>query len=150
MITARRLIRAEPSFGILTKLMRVSWSYVLLLCMLAGVGYVALYSAGGGSPEPYAYKHIMRFAFGLVMMLSIALLDIRFIARFSWPIYAVSIALLVLVLRIGHVGKGAAALDRARRPAAPAQRARQDRPAPWRSPPGSTTPAGSASATRSS
>ncbi len=107
MITARRLIRAEPSFGLTTKLWQVSWTYVVLLCALAGIGYVALYSAAGGSPEPYASRHILRFAFGLVMMLCIALLDIRFIARFSWAVYGVSVALLVLVLRMGHVGKGA-------------------------------------------
>ena len=106
MITAKRLIRAEPSFGLLNKFWQVSWLYVLLLCALAGVGYVALYSAGGG-PEPYASKHILRFAFSVVMMLSIAMIDIRFIARFSYPIYAASIALLVLVLRMGHIGKGA-------------------------------------------
>ena len=107
MITARRLIRAEPSFGLMTKLWQVSWTYVVLLCLLAGVGYVALYSAAGGSPEPYAQKHIMRFGFGLVMMLGIAMLDIRFVARFSYPVYAVSIGLLILVLKMGHVGKGA-------------------------------------------
>lgn len=106
MITARRLIRAEPSFGLMTKFWQVSWLYVLLLCLLAGVGYVALYSAGGG-PEPYATRHILRFAFGLVVMVSIAMVDIRVIARFSWPVFAVSVALLVLVLRMGHVGKGA-------------------------------------------
>ena len=106
MLTERRLTRAEPSFGILTKLWQISWLYVLLLCVLAGVGYVALYSAGGG-PEPYASKHIIRFGFALVVMLSLALVDIRLIARLSWPIYAVSVALLVLVLRMGHVGKGA-------------------------------------------
>jgi len=106
-ITARRLIRAEPSFGLTTKLWQVSWSYVVLLCALAGIGYAALYSAAGGSPEPYASRHILRFAFGLVVMLCIAMLDIRFIARFSWAVYGVSVALLVLVLRMGHVGKGA-------------------------------------------
>lgn len=106
MITARRLTRAEPSFGILTKLWQISWLYVLMLCALACVGYVALYSAGGG-PEPYANKHIIRFGFALVLTLSLALVDIRFIARLSWPVYAVSIALLILVLRVGHMGKGA-------------------------------------------
>ncbi len=107
MISARRLIRAEPSFGITTKLWQISWTYVLLLCALAGVGYVALYSAAGGSPEPYASRHIIRFAFGLVMMLCMALVDIRFIARLSYVVYGVSVALLVLVLRMGHMGKGA-------------------------------------------
>jgi rod shape determining protein RodA len=102
----RRLIR-ETSFDLTGKLFRVSWLYVLLLCCLAGVGYAALYSAAGGSADPYATRHAMRFAFGLVLMLCIAMVDIRFLARLAWPSYAVSLALLVLVARMGHVGKGA-------------------------------------------
>ena len=107
MINERRLIRAEPSFGLTTKLFQISWLYVLLICTLAGVGYAALYSAAGGSPDPYASRQAIRFAFGLVMMLCVALVDIRIIARLAWPLYALSLALLVLVLRVGHVGKGA-------------------------------------------
>ncbi len=107
MLTARRLIRAEPSFGIAGKLWQVSWSYVLLLCLLAGVGTVALYSAAGGSPEPYAARHLMRFGVALLMMLAIATVDIRWIARLSYVVYGGSVALLILVLRMGHVGKGA-------------------------------------------
>ena len=57
--------------------------------------------------EPYATRHITRFAFGLLLMMCIALVDIRFIARFSWLAYVLGVALLVLVLKIGHVGKGA-------------------------------------------
>ena len=106
MISERRLLRAEPDFGLLTKLWRVNWPYVVLLCLLAACGYVALYSAGGG-PEPYAWRHGLRFGFSLVMMLSLAMLDIRFLARFSWPIYGAALVLLVLVLKMGHVGKGA-------------------------------------------
>jgi rod shape determining protein RodA len=106
MIFERRLLRAEPDFGLLTKLFRINWLYVLLLCALAGCGYVALYSAGGG-PEPYAWRHGLRFGFSLVMMLCLAMVDIRLIARFSWPLYGLALLLLVLVLRMGHVGKGA-------------------------------------------
>ncbi len=43
MISERRLLRAEPDFGLITKLWRVNWAFVLLLCALAGCGYVALY-----------------------------------------------------------------------------------------------------------
>jgi rod shape determining protein RodA len=102
----RRLIR-EASFDLGTKLWNINWLYVLLLCALAGVGYVALYSAAGGSPEPYASRHLLRFSAGLVLMLGIALVDIRFLARLAWPSYVVALALLVLVARFGHVGKGA-------------------------------------------
>ena len=104
-VTERRLIR-ETSFGLTGKLWQISWLYVLLLCALASVGYVALYSAGGGA-EPYAARHIIRFAFGLMLMLCIALVDIRFIARFSWLAYAGGVGLLLLVAQMGHVGKGA-------------------------------------------
>ena len=107
MTAQRRLIRAEPSFGILAKLWRINWALVLLLCALAGVGYVALYSTAGGAPEPYAFRHLVRFGVGLALMLGIGLIDIRWVARLSWPVYGVSVGLLVLVLRVGHVGKGA-------------------------------------------
>ena len=102
----RRLIR-ESSLDLTGKLWRISWGYVLLLCCLAGVGYVALYSAAGGAPEPYATKHALRFGFGLVLMIGIALVDIRFIARLAWPCYTGGVALLVLVMQMGRIGKGA-------------------------------------------
>jgi rod shape determining protein RodA len=102
----RRLLR-ETSFGLTAKLWQINWLYVLLLCALAGVGYTALYSAAGGSPEPYADRHAMRFAAGLVLMIGVALVDIRVIQKLAWPAYGVSLALLVVVARYGHVGKGA-------------------------------------------
>jgi len=97
----------ETSFGLGIKLWQVSWLYVLLLCALAGVGYAALYSAAGGAAEPYASRHVLRFAAGLVLMIGIAMVDIRFIARLAWPVYFASLALLGLVARYGHLGKGA-------------------------------------------
>jgi rod shape determining protein RodA len=105
-IRRRRLWR-EASIDLTGKLGRVNWLYVLLLAALAGVGYAALYSAAGGSPDPYAGKHAIRFGFGLVLMLAIALIDIRLIAKLSWIAWAGGIALLLLVMRMGHVGKGA-------------------------------------------
>ena len=103
----RRLLTRDRGIGLLQKLWQIPWSFVLLLCAVAAVGYVALYSAGGGAPEPYAAKHALRFGFGLVMMVSIGLVDIRVIARFAWLGYAGGVALLVLVLLHGNIGKGA-------------------------------------------
>ena len=102
----RRLSR-QASFELASKVWSISWGYVLLLCLLAGIGYVALYSAAGGSPEPYAARHMLRFSFGLLLMVAIALVDIRWIAKLSWVAYAGAVALLLAVLRIGNVGKGA-------------------------------------------
>ncbi|TCZ59889.1 rod shape-determining protein RodA [Roseicella aquatilis] len=102
----RRLLIGDRGNGLLRKFWRVPWLFVLLLGAVAAVGYVALWSAGNG-PEAYAQKHAFRFGFGLVMMLSIALVDIRLIARAAYAGYALGIALLVLVLLHGNVGKGA-------------------------------------------
>jgi rod shape determining protein RodA len=102
----RRLLR-DTSFGLTTKLWQINWLYVLLLCALAGVGYTALYSAAGGSPEPYADRHVMRFAAGLALMVGVAMVDLRIIQKLAWPAYAVCLALLLVVARFGHVGKGA-------------------------------------------
>ena len=102
----RRLWR-EPSFDLVGKVLRVNWLYVLLLCVLAGVGYATLYSAGGGAAEPYATRHAMRFGIGVILMLAIGMVDIRVIARLAWPAWLGGVILLVLVLRMGHVGKGA-------------------------------------------
>ncbi len=102
----RRLWR-EPSFDLVGKVLRVNWLYVMLLCGLAAVGYTALYSAAGGSPEPYATRHAMRFGIGVILMLAIGLTDIRFIAKLAWSAWTAGVVLQVLVLRMGHVGKGA-------------------------------------------
>ena len=102
----RRLLLRDRGGGVLRKLWRIPWAFVLLLGGIAAIGYVALYSAGGG-PEPYAAKHALRFGFGLVLMLCLALVDIRTIARIAWAGYALGLGLLVLVLLHGNVGKGA-------------------------------------------
>jgi rod shape determining protein RodA len=107
MIFERRLLLRDRGAGVLEKLWRIPWLFVLLLCGVAAVGYVALYSAGGGAPEPYAQRHAIRFGFGLVVMLSIALVDIRLIQRFAWLGYVFGIGLLVLVELHGRVGGGA-------------------------------------------
>ena len=102
----RRLLRTVP-FDTTAKLARLNWAFVLLVCALAGVGYAALYSVDGGAPRPYAEIQALRFAVGLVLMLGVALIDIRFLARLAWPVYGVALALLVAVERFGHVGLGA-------------------------------------------
>lgn len=102
----RRLWR-EGSLGVAGKVWQTNWFFLLLICCLAAVGYVALYAAAGGSPEPYAQTQLVRFCLGLILMFGIAMIDIRFIAKWSWAAYALGIVLLLIVAKFGHVGKGA-------------------------------------------
>lgn len=97
----------DRSFGIATKLLRVNWLFVLACCALAGIGYAALYSAAGGHGQPYATPQIERFFAALIMMIAVAMIDIRIIAKLAWPLYGLGIVLLLAVWKFGHVGLGA-------------------------------------------
>ncbi|GLR67696.1 rod shape-determining protein RodA [Acidocella aquatica] len=97
----------DRSFGLMRKFLRINWLFVLCVCLLAGVGYTALYSAAGGAPVPYANSQLFRFIGALALMLGIAMVDIRQIAKISWPAYALGVVLLLVVMKFGHTGLGA-------------------------------------------
>ena len=103
----KRLLTRDRGAGVFQKLWRIPYSFVLLLCAIGAIGYVALYSAGSGNPDLYATKHALRFGFCLVMMLCIGLVDIRIIAKLAWLGYGGALLLLLLVALHGEVGKGA-------------------------------------------
>lgn len=106
MAHARRLA-APRGMAVPEKLFQIAWPLVLLLAALAGVGYAALFSAAGGAAEPWASRQALRFGFGLILLVGVALIDIRLILRFAWALYLGGIGLLLLVALRGQVGKGA-------------------------------------------
>lgn len=95
----------DLSFG--RKLRDVNWGLVLLITLIASVGFSALYSAAGGDIDPWADRQMARFAIGLVIMVVIAVTDIRVWMRLSYAIYAVGVVLLIAVDLVGRIGMGA-------------------------------------------
>lgn len=93
--------------GLFSKLHQFNWGLVLLVCAITGIGVVCLYSAAGGSFSPWASRHIMRFGLGLAVMFVVALIDLRWWFRLTWPIYFAGMVLLIIVEAMGHVGMGA-------------------------------------------
>lgn len=89
------------------KLSALNWPLVLLLLAIGAVGYAMLYSAGGGSHGPWAWRHGVRLALGFPVMLVIALVDPRFWFRLSYPCYVLVLAMLVAVDVLGEINKGA-------------------------------------------
>ncbi|MFQ5958823.1 MAG: rod shape-determining protein RodA, partial [Alphaproteobacteria bacterium] len=89
------------------KLRHITWGLVLLLVLTASVGFAMLYSAANGSYEPWAWRQMVRFSVGVVMMLAIALVDVRLWLRSAYVIYAVGLILLALVEIMGITGSGA-------------------------------------------
>lgn len=96
---------AQPT--IRQKLLRLNWELVLLIVLTASIGFAMLYSAANGNFDPWASRQISRFSVGLAMMLVVALIDIRFWLRASYPIYGLCLALLAAVEIMGSIGMGA-------------------------------------------
>lgn len=93
--------------SIFFQLVRLHWGIVILLCAVAGVGFLALYSAAGGNLDPWADRQAMRFAAGMCAMVAVGLVDIRWWYKISWPFYIIGLVLLVVVEAMGVVGMGA-------------------------------------------
>ncbi len=98
-------ISEDASF--LQKLKFVNWGLVLLITAMASVGFLALYSAAGGNLDPWASKQMVRYFVFVGMMIGIALTDIRFLYRISYPVYFACLLMLLIVEFMGKIGMGA-------------------------------------------
>jgi rod shape determining protein RodA len=97
--------RRELTFG--DKLRGMQWGLLLLLGLIAAVGFAMLYSAANGEFHPWASRQIIRFAIVLVAVIAAALIDIGIWFHAAYWIYAAALALVVAVDLRGVVGMGA-------------------------------------------
>lgn len=98
-------IKTAPSGA--RKILYLNWPLVLLLCSVAGVGFLMLYSVAGGNLAVWAEPQMKRFALGLAVMLVVAMVPIWFWRNMSLLAYLISLALLIAVALVGVEGKGA-------------------------------------------
>jgi len=96
---------APPGFA--EKIWRINWGLILVLTAIAAVGVLALYSAAGGRFEPWAGRHAMRYGAALAFALVVALIHPKVWLALAWPIYILSMLLLVAVDVAGKIGMGA-------------------------------------------
>ncbi|MDI9408999.1 MAG: rod shape-determining protein RodA [Candidatus Pacebacteria bacterium] len=104
-IIASLIGRRRQSFT--EKLVQMPWGLVIVVTILCVIGLFMLYSAAAGNFDPWASKQLVRFAIGMVLMLGIATVPIRFWYRASYVIYALALILLVVVKFQGSIGMGA-------------------------------------------
>jgi len=97
----------QPDLSLGKKILHIHWFFVLLLCLTAGIGIAMLYSAANGSMDPWASRQSARFGVGLVVMILVALIDIRIWMRYAYVLYMITLVLLVLVEISGTIGMGA-------------------------------------------
>lgn len=89
------------------KVLQINWGLVLLVTATASIGVAMLYSAANGSWNPWATRQVLRFGIGLVILICVALIDIRFWWRNAYLIYGVLMMMLVAVEVAGSIGMGA-------------------------------------------
>ncbi len=106
-MTLRPYAVARRTLSVADKLYEINWGLVLLITIIACVGFAMQYSVAGGSWDPWAGKQVVRFVIGFVLMIVVAMVDIRFWLSFAYPAYLVSLLLLVAVEVAGHEGLGA-------------------------------------------
>jgi len=107
MVLQLHVTRDQRKMTIAQKLREVTWSMVLLICVVASIGFAVLYSAAHGSADPWMDRQMMRFGAGLVLMLAVAMVDLRQLMKIAYPLYAFSFVLLIYVDVAGHTGMGA-------------------------------------------
>jgi rod shape determining protein RodA len=93
--------------SVMSRLTEVNWLFVMLILAVAAIGIAVLYSAGGGSFDPWASRQISRFALAVAIMFAAALVDLRFWLRYAYLVYAIGVLMLVAVEIMGFEAKGA-------------------------------------------
>jgi rod shape determining protein RodA len=104
---SERFSREDGERGLLANVLEINWGLVILITVVCCIGFAMQYSAAGGSMEPWAGRQMMRFAAGLVLMVAVALVHLRWWFLLAYPIYGVGLLLLVAVEIFGRIGMGA-------------------------------------------
>jgi rod shape determining protein RodA len=106
-MTASAITREGERDRLGVKLTQIDWTFCLLLVGIAGAGVLMLYSIAGGSWSPWAGRHLILFCVCFVLMIALAIVDLRVWFALAYPVYLVGMALLLAVAVIGHSSLGA-------------------------------------------
>ena len=104
MFSSGNLIRvpsASRGGGLGAKLYDIYWLLPTLAAVLGLVGVTMIFAATDGVWRLGALQHFLRVGFGGLVMLAVALIDIRIWYRLAYPIYLISLGLLIGVEFIG-------------------------------------------------
>ena len=88
-------------------LARLPWRLLFLVAGIGAIGFITLYSAAGGSFQPWALKQGITFVFFLTAAVGMSWVKESTIKAAVFPAYAAILVMLVLVEMLGFVGKGA-------------------------------------------
>jgi rod shape determining protein RodA len=105
-MSSRPYAAARSTLSLVDKLLEINWGLVLLIAVIASVGLAMQYSVAGGHLQPWAAPQGVRFLVGVVILVGVSVVDIRFWMRAAYPAYAIAFLLLIVVQVAGHTGNG--------------------------------------------
>lgn len=85
----------------------LNFAYIGIICILAFIGCMILYSAAGANLSPWALNQGIRFGLGFVIMIVASLVPPEFYYKISTPFYILTLLLLIIVEIAGYTGMGA-------------------------------------------
>ncbi len=88
-------------------LARLPWRLIFLVAGIAGIGIITLYSAAGGSSQPWALKQGLTILVFLTIAVGMSWIREGTIKALVFPAYAAIVLMLIAVEALGFVGKGA-------------------------------------------
>jgi rod shape determining protein RodA len=106
-MTGSALTRPGERDRLIVKFSEIDWLFVLVLALIAGAGSLMLFSIAGSSWTPWAANHASRFGICVVLMLALAMVDLRIWFALAYPLYGLGLVLLVAVELVGDVRLGA-------------------------------------------
>lgn len=92
---------------LIERLLHVNWLLLLVVAILVSIGTATLYSVEGGSFEPWAERHGVRFLIGIGVILAMISVPMSFWAALAFPLYAAALALVIAVPFFGVEALGA-------------------------------------------
>ena len=90
-----------------SKIININILFIFIVILLSLIGMAALYSAAAGNFDPWAKKHIIRFTISLILLFLVSLIDIKYIYKYSYSLFFLTLLLLFSVEIFGIFGKGA-------------------------------------------
>ncbi len=96
----------RKAFTLPRPLAEFPWSLVVPLTLLVAFGAAVLHSAAGGSMDPYASSHLVRYSAFLLMAIVISYFPKEFVLWGAYPAYFAVLLMLIGVEIMGYVGGG--------------------------------------------
>jgi len=106
-MTSSALTRPGERDRLVVKFSQIDWALTAVICLIGAASGLMLYSIAGGHWAPWAASQMGLFGLCVAMMLALAMVDLRVWFTLAYPLYAISLLLLVAVMLVGHHSLGA-------------------------------------------